>query len=78
MGIWPYKSAVPTFFKRICIGYLVLSEEFVNTSIEYNNPVWHLIKEAQQEFGLRRAVSYIVSIGIGKLKVAGFKARMIL
>jgi hypothetical protein len=67
-------SAAPTFFKRIFIGESGLEEEFVDAGIGCNNPVQYLVQEARQEFGPKREVACIVSIGTGKPKVAGFKA----
>jgi hypothetical protein len=67
-------SAAPTFFKRIYIGNPGMQEEFVDAGIGCNNPVQYLVQEAQREFGPKREVACIVSIGTGKPKVAGFKA----
>lgn len=67
-------SAAPTFFKRILIGEPGLEEEFVDAGIGCNNPVQYLVQEALREFGPKREVACIVSIGTGKPKVAGFKA----
>jgi hypothetical protein len=67
-------SAAPTFFKRICIGEPGLEEEFVDAGIGCNNPVQYLVQEAQREFGPKREVSCIISIGTGRPKIAGFKA----
>lgn len=51
-----------------------MQEEFVDAGIGYNNPVQYLVQDAQREFGPKREVACIVSIGTGKPKVAGFKA----
>ncbi len=67
-------SAAPTFFKRIGIGKPGMEEEFIDAGIGCNNPVEYLVKEAMREFGPKKAVACIVSIGTGKPKVAGFKA----
>lgn len=58
-------SAIPRFFKSICIGKGALKEEFVGASLGRNNPVDLVLKEAESLFGSARKVACVVSIGAG-------------
>jgi predicted acylesterase/phospholipase RssA len=66
-------SAAPRIFERISIEDAGVKEEFVDAGLGCNNPIRYLVQEARQEFGLERHVSCILSIGMGKRKVAEFK-----
>lgn len=57
-------------FKPIQLGDPGLQEDFIDAGLGCNNPVKQLIPEAIREFGRQRDIACVVSIGIGKPKVA--------
>jgi predicted acylesterase/phospholipase RssA len=65
-------SAAPTFFKAISIGDEI-KERFVDGGLRCNNPISHVLAEAESLFP-KRMVACIVSLGTGKAEVIGMAA----
>ena len=58
-------TAASSFFKPQKLGQGTKAEYFVDAAIGANNPLKHLLQEAEAEFGTGRRLGCLVSIGTG-------------
>lgn len=58
-------TAASSFFKPQKLGKGAKAEYFVDAAIGANNPLKHLLREAEAEFGTGRRLGCVVSIGTG-------------
>jgi hypothetical protein len=63
-------SAVPTFFKRIEIGW---KQPYIDGGLGCNNPSQLVLNEAKAQFGGTCHIGCLVSIGTGQAEVIGIK-----
>jgi hypothetical protein len=64
-------TAAPTFFKSISIADSGLKESFIDAGLGCNNPVKHVLREAEIAFGSDRRLACIVSVGTGQKGTVG-------